>query len=63
MVSSYLTRVSCSKMTSISISPEDRLEGASNFSKWKARVMNILEEHDLYQYVTSEVEIPTSNDG
>jgi hypothetical protein len=50
-------------MSSISVRPEDRLEGASNFNVWKLRVMNILQEHDLEQYVTSVMEEPTSNAG
>ena len=56
-------RVSLAKMTSISVRPEDRLEGVSNFNMWKTRILDILEEHDLDQFVTSEVEIPTSNVG
>ena len=50
-------------MTSISVRPEDRLDGVSNFNTWKVRIMNILEEHDLDQFVTSEVDIPTSVTG
>lgn len=50
-------------MTSISIKPEDRLEGASNFNVWKTRVLNILEEYDLDSFVTSVVEEPTTNAG
>ena len=50
-------------MDSISIQPEDRLEGTSNFNTWKARVFNILEEHDLEYFVTSLIEEPTSNAG
>ena len=49
-------------MTSISIKPEDRLEGATNFNVWKARVLNIMEEYDLDSFVTS-VEEPTTNAG
>lgn len=30
---------------------------------WKTRILDILEEHDLDQFVTSEVEMPTSNAG
>ena len=51
------------KMTSISVRPEDRLEGASNFNVWKARVLNILEEHDLDNFVFNAVEEPTTNAG
>ena len=43
-----------------SIRSEDRLEGSSNFNNWKARIIAILEEHDLDQYVTTEVVEPTS---
>jgi hypothetical protein len=50
-------------MSSISVRPEDRLEGASNFNVWKARVLNILEEYDLDNFVISTVEEPTTNAG
>ena len=47
--------------SSISVNAEDRLEGASNFNVWKLKILNILQEHDLEQYVTSVMEEPTSN--
>jgi hypothetical protein len=50
-------------MSSISVRLEDKLEGASNFNVWKARVLNILEEYDLENFLTSIVEDPTSNAG
>jgi hypothetical protein len=50
-------------MSSISVRPKDRLEGASKFNVWKARVLNILEEYDLENFLTSIVEDPTSNAG
>ena len=50
-------------MTSISVRPEDRLEGTSNFNTWKMRVLNILQEHDLDGYISIVVEDPTSNVG
>jgi hypothetical protein len=50
-------------MYSISVRAEDRLEGASNFNVWKARVLNILEEYDLDNFVISTVEEPTTNAG
>jgi hypothetical protein len=50
-------------MASSSVKAEDRLEGASNFNAWKARVFNILEEGDLDELVTREMEEPTSNAG
>ena len=46
-----------------SIRSEDRLEGSSNFNNWKARIIAILEEHDLDQYVITEVAKPTSSAG
>ena len=49
-------------MTSISVRPEDRLEGTSNFNTWKERVLNILKEHDLDYFVTSVVEEPKTNE-
>ena len=48
-------------MSSISGRPEDRLEGTSNFNVWKARVLNILEEHDLDNFVFNTVKEPTTN--
>jgi hypothetical protein len=52
-----------SMASSISVRAEDRLEGASNFNVWKLKIMNILQEHDLEQYVTTVMEEPTSNAG
>jgi hypothetical protein len=48
-------------MASSSVKAKDRLEGASNFNAWKARVFNILEEGDLDELVTRVIEEPTSN--
>ena len=50
-------------MASSSIKAEHKLEGASNFNAWKARVFNILEKSDLDELVTSVMEDPTSNVG
>ena len=50
-------------MALISVRPNDRLEGTSNFNTWKARVFNILEEHDLDSFVTVVIEEPTTNVG
>ena len=46
-----------------SIRTEDRLDGSSDFNNWKARVIAILEEHDLDHYVTTVVAKPTSSAG
>ena len=48
-------------MESIFVRPKDSLEGISNLNAWKARVLNILEEHDLYRYVSIVMEDPASN--
>lgn len=37
---------------------EDRLEGASNFSSWKIRVLIILREMELEQYIKSNIPMP-----
>jgi hypothetical protein len=50
-------------MMNSSIRSEDRLEGSSNFNNWKARIIAILEEHDLDQYVLMEIAEPTSAAG
>jgi hypothetical protein len=49
--------------SSISVRAEDRLEGATNFNVWKLCITNILQEHDLEQYVTTVVEEPMNNAG
>jgi hypothetical protein len=38
---------------------EDRLEGETNFQAWKERVLLLLEENDLKEYVESVVTDPT----
>lgn len=37
---------------------EDRLDGSSNFSSWKFRILITLEENDLLDYVSKDVEEP-----
>jgi hypothetical protein len=49
--------------SSILVRAKDRLEGAANFNVWKLRITNILQEHDLEQYVTTVVEEPMNNVG
>ena len=36
----------------------DRLEGASNFFSWKTRIIMILEELELEEYIEKEIPIP-----
>jgi hypothetical protein len=47
-------------MTMACLRFEDRLDGASNFLSWKARVTLILKEHDLWE-ITEKV-VPTLTD-
>ena len=46
-----------------SIRAEDRLDGSSNFNNWKARVIAILEEDDIDDYVITVVAEPTISVG
>jgi hypothetical protein len=48
-------------MASSSIKVEDRLVGAANFNAWKCRIVNILEENDLEELISREIEEPTPN--
>jgi hypothetical protein len=59
---SYSTTI-LAEMSSISVRPEDRLEGASNFNVSKVSVLNILEEYDLDNFMIDTVEEPTANAG
>ena len=49
--------------SSISVKVEDRLEGDTKFNVWKLRITNILQEHDLEQYLTTMVEEAMNNVG
>ena len=37
---------------------EDRLEGASNFSSWKIRLLIVLREMELEKYIESNLPMP-----
>ena len=39
----------------IGMKVEDKLDGASNFSSWKSRVLLILEENDVLKFVNENV--------
>ena len=49
-------------MTSIFVQPKYHLERTSNFNTWKARLLNILEEHNLDGYVSKMEGEPTANE-
>jgi hypothetical protein len=46
-------------METTSLRVEDRLDGASNFLSWKARVTFLLKEHDFWEIVDKVVPAPT----
>jgi hypothetical protein len=48
-------------MASSSVKLEYKLVGAANFNAWKYRIVNILEENDLEELISREIEEPTSN--
>ena len=41
---------------------EDKLEGVENFWSWKYRVLLILKEHDMENYVKEEVVDPEGDE-
>jgi hypothetical protein len=48
-------------MASSLVKAEDRLVGVANFNAWKYRIINILEENDLEDFISREIEEPTTN--
>jgi hypothetical protein len=48
-------------MASSLVKVEDRLVGVANFNAWKYRIINILEENDLEDFISREIEEPTTN--
>jgi hypothetical protein len=46
-------------MVAASLRFEDKLEGASNFVPWKARVTLILMENGLWEFANTKVTPPT----
>ena len=54
-------------MTSVGLRTEDRLDGTANFVSWKARILLVLRENELWEEVvrnttTNPVTIPPSTD-
>ena len=54
-------------MTSVGLRTEDRLDGAANFVSWKARILLVLRENELWEEVVrnttaNPVTIPPSTD-
>jgi hypothetical protein len=50
-------------MSVTSVKFEDRLDGASNFLPWKARILVILKEQDLWEVVTNPPPAPVQTSG
>ena len=48
------------KMVS-SIRVEDRLGGATNFKSWKTRILFILDENEIQNYIKQNVSYPKSD--
>ena len=46
-------------MATPTVKPEHMLQGSSNFTVWKARIMNTFVEFDLDDLVTRNLEEPT----
>ena len=54
-------------MTSVGLRTEDRLDGAANFVSWKARILLVLRENELWEEVvrnttSNPITIPPSTD-
>jgi hypothetical protein len=43
-----------------SLRVEDRLDGATNFRSWKNRILFILDENEIHNYVKEDVLEPAS---
>jgi hypothetical protein len=41
---------------------EDRLEGATNFKAWKIKLLLILEENDLLDYINQDISEPIEDE-
>ena len=48
------------KMVSSLIRVEDRLDGATNFKSWKNRILFILDENEIQNYIKQNVSKPES---
>ena len=54
-------------MTSVGLRTKDRLDGAANFVSWKARILLVLRENELWEEVvknttTNSIAIPAAID-
>ena len=52
--------LSFAKMAARSLKDQDRLDGASNFGIWKARMLFLLDEHGLKEFMTTFEVVPAN---
>ena len=45
-------------MASYDLRDQDRLDSVSNFAIWKAKILSILEEHDVREHIENVVAVP-----
>jgi hypothetical protein len=45
-----------------SLKLEDRLDGATNFRSWKARILFVLDENEIQKYVKEKISEPESDE-
>ena len=46
-------------MVSVGLRVEDRLDGGGNWTPWRARIVLLLEEYELWEIVETMVVVPT----
>ena len=46
-------------MASVGLRVEDRLDGGGNWTPWRARIVLLLEEYELWEIVETAVVVPT----
>ena len=46
-------------MASIGLRVEDRLDGGGNWTSWRARIVLLMEEYELWEIVETVVVVPT----
>ena len=47
-------------MASVGLRVEDRLDGGGNWTPWRARIVLLLEEYELWEIVETAVVVPTN---
>ena len=47
-------------MASVGLRVEDRLDGGGNWTPWRAKIVLLLEEYELWEIVETAVVVPTN---